>query len=193
VKLPLDQSRLAAYFTSHPEQEKEDLNVTAADYTLLSTDLAAAQAAFLAQKATLAAAIKSRDEKANEIRDILSALIKALGIPLDPMDDRYLAFGFNRPGQLSTPPMPLNVVATLVGQNAIAVKWAKTARAQYYRIWKKVVGVDEELIAVGTPGDLDFTIEGLPANKTVEIAVSAVNNGGESVKTEIISVLTNAS
>ena len=71
-----------------------------------------------------------------------------------------------------------------------AVKWDQSARAGHYRVWKKVVGVDENFISVGSPSDLDFTIENLPAGKTIQIAVSAVNNGGESLKSEVVTIVT---
>jgi fibronectin type 3 domain-containing protein len=82
------------------------------------------------------------------------------------------------------------VIAVLIGPNAVAVKWTGAARAEYYRVWKKVVGVDEEFIALNSPHDLDYTIEGLPANATVQIVVTAVNNGGESAKSEVVTVTT---
>jgi hypothetical protein len=52
-----------------------------------------------------------------------------------------------------------------------------------------VVGVDEDFIVVGSITDLDFTLEGLPTGATVQIAVSASNNGGESARCEAVSVV----
>ena len=57
-------------------------------------------------------------------------------------------------------------------------------------MFKKVQGVDTEFILVGSPGDLDFTLENLPANSTIEIYVTAVNNGGEGVASEKITIVT---
>ncbi len=42
-------------------------------------------------------------------------------------------------------------------------------------------GADGDYTAVGSPADLDFTIEHLPANSAVDVVVTAVNNGGESI------------
>ena len=96
----------------------------------------------------------------------------------------------NKPGALETPDEVENVLATLIGPTAAALKWGPTPRAQYYHVFKKVVGVDTEFILVGSPADLDFTLEGLPANSTVEIYVTAVNNGGESAISETITLVT---
>jgi len=52
-----------------------------------------------------------------------------------------------------------------------------------------VVGVDTEYLTVGSRSELDFVIEGLPAGAQVEIVVSAINNGGESAKSEKITVV----
>ena len=57
-------------------------------------------------------------------------------------------------------------------------------------MWKKVNAVDEAIVAVGSPADLDFAIEGLPANSTIQFAVSAMNNGGESVLSPVVTVVT---
>ncbi|MDB6026989.1 MAG: hypothetical protein JWM68_3212, partial [Verrucomicrobiales bacterium] len=57
-------------------------------------------------------------------------------------------------------------------------------------VWKRVIGLDAEPVAVGSPADLDFTLENLPAASTVEISISAVNNGGESQLSEKITITT---
>jgi hypothetical protein len=73
---------------------------------------------------------------------------------------------------------------------AAAVKWNTAARAEYYRVWIKVHGSTEDYAAVGSPADLDFTNENLPASSTIDIVVSAVNNGGEFAVSEVITVTT---
>ncbi len=56
-----------------------------------------------------------------------------------------------------------------------ATKWVASPRAEYYRIWMKVHGSTGDYEAVGSPANLDFTLEELPANATVNAAVLAVN------------------
>jgi hypothetical protein len=53
-----------------------------------------------------------------------------------------------------------------------------------------VVGVDADFVNIGSPADLDFAIEGLPSNATVQIVVSAVNEGGESEKSAVVTIQT---
>ncbi|MFN7140419.1 MAG: fibronectin type III domain-containing protein [Limisphaerales bacterium] len=106
------------------------------------------------------------------------------------MDSHWLSFGLNRPGAKQRPPTPQNVTAVLVGTNAIAVKWANTPRAERYRVWRRIVDQEPALVPIGSPADLDYTMEGLPSNSLIEIAVSAINNGGESATSTPIPVMT---
>jgi len=52
----------------------------------------------------------------------------------------------------------------------------RAARAEYYRVYKRIRGVDAEPVAVGSPTDPDFTLERLPRNAEIELSVSAVNS-----------------
>jgi hypothetical protein len=74
-------------------------------------------------------------------------------------------------------------------QPAIAVKWDESPRAEHYRIWKQVEGTDKEMVAAGNAGDPDFTIEEAPRGARISIAVSAVNNGGESGRSHSVTVI----
>ncbi|MFN7139035.1 MAG: fibronectin type III domain-containing protein [Limisphaerales bacterium] len=80
--------------------------------------------------------------------------------------------------------------ATIIGENAVAIKWSAAPRAEHYRVWKNVEGTDAEPVPVGSPADLDFTIENLPADTDVHVFVSAVNNSGESRLSEAVLVNT---
>ena len=50
--------------------------------------------------------------------------------------------------------------------------------------------VDAEFVLVDTRADLDFTLEGLPRNATIQVALSAANSGGESAKSAVVTVVT---
>jgi hypothetical protein len=51
--------------------------------------------------------------------------------------------------------------------------------ASHYRFWKQAPIVDEHPVAVGTSQEPQFIIDGLPANTSVRIFVSAVNADGD--------------
>lgn len=170
---------LKGFLVSHPAMEKADL-MTAAIVGASADALSDAQDAVTLKKAAAGTALTERLEKEKALRQLLSWIVAELDRKLSATDDRWPAFGFNKPGLKATPAVPELLSAILFGTNAISVKWSAAARASHYRVWKKVIGADDEYVHVGSPADLDFTIEGLPSNSLVEVVVSAMNNGGES-------------
>ncbi len=192
VTAPEDLKRILklmiAYFTNNPEKEVANY-ATAARAQAALDQLLAAQIALTSQEANIEQLMNVRDEKFEIVRKRISSVYQELRLKLGPLDPRWLKFGFNMPGADETPEMPTGLLATLIGPTAVALKWEAAERAAYYRVYKKVTGVDENYVAVGSPADLDFTIEGLPAGATVEIQITAVNTGGESSRTEAVTVI----
>ncbi len=180
-----------SHLTNNPSLEVPTL-MTAARAQTLHDALVAAQQAVASQEAVVEGLRTSRDAKLEVLRKRISGVFQELRMQLGPLDERWLTFGFNMPGADETPEMPTGLIATLIGPTAVALKWEAAERAAYYRIYKKVTGVDEQFVAVGSPADLDFTIENLPANATVEIQITAVNTGGESSRTEAVTVVMHA-
>ena len=189
-QLQLMVQSLKTFLTDNPTKEVAQFDLTALRASTLLSELIAAQLAVKAQLGVITDLTAARDAKAGVVKGLIVELIQELTMKLDPLDGKWLQFGLNRPGAVQTPDVPQNITAVLIGNSAVAVKWAGAPRAKYYRVWKKVNGLDEELIAVGNPSDVDFTVEGLPANSTIEIAVSAVNDGGESVTSEVVTIVT---
>jgi len=183
---------LRTYYTAHPTFEVPLLNLTAAYTDTVIAALTTAQNAVAAAENAVEATMRVRDEKAAKMRERMSSLVDELNQLLDPLDPRWLEFGLNMPGADETPDQVTGVKVTLIGPTAAAVKWEASARAQYYRVYKKVHGAEGDYVLVGSPGDLDFTIENLPPNATIDIIVRAVNSGGESPVSEVISITTHA-
>ncbi len=180
---------IKTHLTNNPTQEVGTL-ITAAHAQELIDALKAAQAAVVAQDVVIGSTMGIRDEKFDTLRKRVSSVFQELRMQLGPLDERWGNFGFNKPGADETPEQVLGVKVTLIGPTAAAVKWEAAERASYYRVWMKVHGAEGDYTAVGSPADLDFTIENLPANTTVDIIVTAVNNGGESPVSDVITVTT---
>jgi hypothetical protein len=178
------------FLVANPGQEVPSKSVTAENFNEHFTALDGGRTAIREKEFLLDNARRDRDTKARALRKRMRDLIEELNMLIDPLDPRWKAFGFNLPGAEETPEVPRNIHATLIGPTAVALKWDAPPRAEYSRVWKRVVGVDKDLVAVGSPADLDFTIEDLPANATIELAVSAVNNGGESSPSQVVLVKT---
>jgi hypothetical protein len=167
-----------------------DVNVSSARAESLFDNLTTARAEVSAQVTTVGNLLDTRNAAVEQLRDRLRWLAEELGRLIGPLDRRWKTFGLNMPGADNVPGVPQNVLAVLIGPTAVSVKWEAAARAEHYRVWKKVIGVDEEFVHVGSPADLDFTMEALPNNATIAIAVSAVNNGGETALSTVVTVQT---
>ncbi len=178
------------FLASHPELEFAAKEITAAKADDLFTDLKAAVNAVDQQEGINTTLMAARDAKAKVLGKRISNLIHELDMRMDGLDGRWQAFGLNMPDALETPEAPEHVSAVLIGPTAAAVKWDAAQRAEYYRVFKKIIGIDTEYVAAGSPADLDFALENLPANSTIEIVVTAVNNGGESPVSEKITIVT---
>ncbi|MDB6027781.1 MAG: hypothetical protein JWM68_4004 [Verrucomicrobiales bacterium] len=180
----------SAYYSVYPAREIAALNLTAAHADTLSASLLAAMGALTEQDTEVSRLKAIRDLNAEKLLRRLRGLRDELGQIIDPLNPLWKAFGFNIPGADQTPESPLNLSAVVIGPGTAALRWDATAHAEYYRVWKRVIGLDAEPVAVGSPADLDFTLENLPAASTIEIYVSAVNNGGESQLSEKITITT---
>ncbi|NCQ29272.1 MAG: hypothetical protein GW802_17875, partial [Armatimonadetes bacterium] len=90
-------SSLQTYFTSHPEHQIEQLNVTAARAEVLFTTLSAARTAVNAGLAASGAKKAARDAAETTLRHRLRAVIDELSLLLPPDDPRWYAFGLLPP------------------------------------------------------------------------------------------------
>jgi hypothetical protein len=178
------------YLVANPALEVDAKDITAVKADDLFTDLKAARTAVNEQETVTNLALALRNSKASLLRKRLRGLISELSQKMGPLDERWLSFGLNKPGAVETPEQVANLVAVLIGPGVVATKWDAAARAKYYHVFKKVVGVDDQYVLVGSPADIDFNLEGLPAGQTVDIVVAAVNNGGEGVQSNKVTLTT---
>ncbi len=195
LKVPREAEKLAvlllsfgAYFTAHPSHGNPLLNVTAARAQSLYDDLASARGAVNQQITMWKLAIAARDETNDRLRHHLRALLKELSLRLDPLDERWISFGFNKPGQQQTPLAPENVVVTVISPTIVRVEWDDIPNAKSFRIWKRVVGVDAEPVLAGKTFGPYFTMEELPTGVTIEVTITAMNSAGESRASKVLVV-----
>jgi hypothetical protein len=168
------------YLEDNPSQEVPTKLVTAEEFQNLHEALEAARNEASSKQLAASSSKKVRDDKAKALRKRMRSLVAELSMLLGPTDPRWQRYGLKMPGSIVTPDVVEGVQVALIGPTVAAVRWDPSARADRYRVWKKILGVDEQAVAVGTAEDPDFTIENLPAGATVEIYVSAVNEAGES-------------
>jgi hypothetical protein len=180
------------FFTNNPTMEIEGVDATAAQAQLLLDAMTTAENDVAAAQTAVESLGHVRTEKVEELRKLMRGVVRELESRLDPMDPRWTRFGLNRPGAETTPDKVEEVQVALIEPDVAAARWKPAAYANHYRVWMKIVGVDAEPVAVGSPNDTNFTIENLPLGATVEIYVSAVSGVGESLLSEKVVVVTHA-
>ena len=188
LKVLLEQ--LSAYFTANPAHQNTEANITAVRAKAIFDQLVAAENDWNSAKTAVRQALAAKTGAFKKLVTRLSGTFRELNQLLPSTSVVYLSYGFNIPGIQSTPAVPTNLLAVLVGPAAAALKWDAAERAERYRVWKKVIGVDADFVLVETRDDLDFVVEGLPSGKSVTFAISAVNAGGESEKSEVVTIQT---
>lgn len=176
------------FMVANPSFEVAQFNITAAEADVFQGKLSTAIVALNEQKTIVGTLLAARNEARRKLSRGLSGLFQELRNFLTPLDQRWKTYGFNIPGAPATPETPTNVIATLVGAHAVSVKWTAAVRAENYRVSMRILGVNEEFVSKGLPGDLDFTIEGLASGAQIEIVVSAINAGGESAPSNVVKV-----
>ena len=171
---------MGGHLEQSPEMGSADLDITAEKTRALRTELSAARTAVDQNIANRDRLFKARSDLAQKARRLLRALLDDLKYALDPMDPRWMEFGFNRPGATTTPDVPENVTVTRLTETAALVKWDKAPRAEYYHVTMQIEGVDAEPRRIGTSAEADWMINDLPPNAKTRIQVSALNSSGES-------------
>ena len=170
---------MAAFFTANPSLEIAVRNITAVHIQALGDALADAQAAVITQEATVGQLVATRDEAFAKLVKRIRGVIDECNQVLGPLDPRWKAFGLNMPGAEESPEQVEGLIATLNGLTTAALKWNVPARASYFHVYQRFHGADTEWTLVASPDDPDYTLEALPVNTTLDVAIAALNNGGE--------------
>ncbi|MDB6026048.1 MAG: hypothetical protein JWM68_2271, partial [Verrucomicrobiales bacterium] len=184
--------RMQGFLGLHPEYEVSQLNLTAARAGELFRELGDAMTTVISEKTKCAQLLIARDEKAKALRKRLRGLINELDYFMEPNDPRWRLFGLNMPDSVQRPDQPENVTVTLINNTDAHVTWEAPARAERYHIFQRIVGIDSEPVNVGASYDPDFVLAALPPQAEIEIAIRALNEGGESGLSEMVTVKTGA-
>jgi hypothetical protein len=118
------------------------------------------------------------------LRKKVRACIAEVGQLIGPLDPRWIALGLNRPGDPDRPDAPENLRVEAAGPGQLRAQCDAAPRAEHYRWYKKVQGVDADFVSLPTTQDPQKIIENLPTGATVEIHVLAGNQGGDSPASE---------
>ena len=173
-------AKLRAHFANNAAHESTDMEVTAALALAGHTAIKNARGVLAQKTAESGIAKGTRDTAEANLRDRMEGLIGELDTLLSDEDPRWHAFGLNRPADEETPEAPSFTTVLAGPNNSLLVDWDDSLRADRWRVWIKVVGVDTDFRNVVTVTDSDATVPGLTPGATVQVQVTAANDAGES-------------
>ncbi|HEY0550956.1 MAG TPA: fibronectin type III domain-containing protein, partial [Verrucomicrobiae bacterium] len=185
--LPLLES-LETYFTANPTHEVADLGATAAAAHTLHEQLSAARTTANACDADVALKKAERDAELKKLRNCGRGLLAELKTLIAGDDGRWRAFGFNPPSAVGLPEVPegLEVIGSMA-QHLFAT-WESAPLADRYRLYRQIVGVDADFVLVKTVTETESDLNTFTSGQVVRVRVTAVNDAGESLMSEIVEV-----
>ena len=171
------------FLTKNPGKEvkSEDIAFTAAQAEALRKTLSEARGTVNTAVAGRVKAKGARDSAVGDLRMAMSGLVYELGhIPLGDDSPKWHYFGLVPPAGSDAPGVPDGAAIHQVGPASAAAGWAASPRADKYRPYKKVDGVDKDFVALDLTSETQVLLENLPAKATVHFQVTAYNAAGES-------------
>ncbi|MBA4146840.1 MAG: fibronectin type III domain-containing protein [Verrucomicrobia bacterium] len=177
---------MGGYLESRPELDYSGIDITSAQAGVLKKALMDRVAAVNLAKADVQRALQARAVLLGKARRLVRKVFNDVAYALDPLDGRWVEFGFNQPGLKKTPAAPEKVKATVVEPGGIIVECPPVPLAERYRVWVRVVGVDAEMRPVASGSDPSFVLNGIALNAEVEIGMTALNRRGEGRMSEIV-------
>lgn len=180
--------QLRAYYIANPAKEVPNVNniaCTAVNCEALAQAISTAQSNSNQSNTDMGTAQDNLERGIATARRRMTGLREELTQLLSKDDERWYAFGFDRPSDPTTPEVPENLTVTpgAPGSHSLYVNFDNARRATSYRIRVTNNAGGAQLANVITP-DSEQTLTGLPAGATVSITVTARNDeGGESQPT----------
>lgn len=187
--------QLRAYYAANPTRETPNVNGIACTAAACE---AAAQAISTAQShsnqsntdastahGNYLAGVKAARTRLSNLRDELAQL-------MGPDDDRWYAFGFDKPTDTASPETPENLVVTVgaPGSRTLLCDWDDARRADNYRLRAVLkVGGQQVFSEIVADSQGIMTLPAQPAGTELEITVTARNAVGESQPTAAVTAL----
>lgn len=116
----------------------------------------------------------------------MRGLVKELGQLIPGDDARWNAFGLNKPDAVGLPEVPEGLSVVGGGSGHLLATWESSAFGDRYRVYKKVVGVDNEFVLVATVTDAESNLNTFTPGQLVRVRVTAMNGAGESLPSDTV-------
>ena len=183
-----------AYFAANPTHEVPNLSpviaATAAACEEAARQIADSSSASNNSNTDAGTAKSNLDAGIKEARRRLTGLREELHQLITEEDERWYAFGFDRPGDPETPEVPENLTAVpgAAGSHAVFIDWDDARRAASYRV-TLTDPATRQVVATKIVEESEAHFENLPASTALQVEVTARNeDGGESQPTEAVAI-----
>lgn len=181
-------SRLADYFTAHPEMQMASNGATAALCAAAHERIRAARHEAAQTESALTTAYRRRRAANDALRKRVRGLKCELWGLIEGDDPRWLAFGLNIPERVATPERIEEVTAEPAGAGGVLLSWPLAAHSTRTRIEARVIGLDETFRPVKTVRGLQAYLRGFSPGAEIEIHAIAANETGEARPSEVVRV-----
>lgn len=175
----------SAYLSLHPSHEATlpqlsgpALAITSAQAMTLHTAMQGAFALIDTRQTAQSDAKAARDGDVEALFQEVSSTIAELDDLLPADDTRWELFGLNIPANPSPPEGVSDLTLAPAGSGRLLAQWSYAVRAEYYRLFLKRLGQDDEPVNIADPKDLEYTLKDLAPGTTVEISVVPMNAAG---------------
>ena len=177
--------QMRAYYIANPTRESvvQGINCNAVTCEATAQGLSTAESASNQSNTDSGIAKRNYENGIAAARARLTGLRNELTQLIAEDDDRWYAFGFEKPSDPSTPETPANLVATAgaAGSKTVIADWDDARRADSYR-FRVVVKADNKEVAneIVSDSQLSLDLTSLAIGTLVVLTVRGRNAAGES-------------
>ena len=177
--------QMRAYYIANPTRESvvQGINCNAVTCEATAQGLSTAESASNQSNTDSGIAKSNYENGIAAARARLTGLRNELTQLIADDDDRWYAFGFEKPSDPSTPETPANLVATAgaAGSKTVIADWDDARRADSYR-FRVVVKADNKEVAneIVSDSQLSLDLTSLAIGTVVVLTVRGRNAAGES-------------
>jgi hypothetical protein len=182
--------QIAAYFAANPPHEVKTLNATASACLGAAEAISTAASASNQSNTDAGNAKKALESGIGDARVRLGGLRDELTQLIGADDERWYAFGFDKPSDPETPAVPENIIVTAgaPGSKLVFIDWDDARRATSYRVtvtntFTPPVVLEEKIVT-----ESEATLTDLASGAQIKITITSRNSkGGESGPSDPVS------
>jgi hypothetical protein len=177
---------LKTFFTKNPSYEAPGTGVTATQAGVLIKAKDDAQTDLNADEIALKDASDLWTQAYDPLADSARQLIKNLEAKLGKLDPRWLGFGLQMPGTITTPGKPTGLSVHLDDNGNLISQCDAEARATRYRWRGLIVGLETEYRLLASAKEPMASLRPILPGQTLQLIVQAVNENLQGVASDPI-------